>query len=44
MLIKEAIEILEIAKAEVEWNYPINYAEAFDMAILALKEKDKTEI
>ena len=23
---REAIEVLEVAKAEVEWNYPLNYA------------------
>ena len=41
MKIKEAIDILEIVKAEVEWNYPIEYMEALDMAIIALKEKDE---
>ena len=39
MPLEEVIEILEIAKAEVEWNYPLNYQEAFDIAIEVLKEK-----
>lgn len=33
-----AIGILGCAKAEVEWNYPLDYATAFDMAIQALQE------
>lgn len=41
MKIKEAVDILEIIKAEVEWDYPINYIEALDIAIIALKEKDE---
>lgn len=40
MKIKEAIDILKIAKTEIEWNYPIDYTEALNMAIIALKEKD----
>lgn len=36
---KEAIKILEIAKAEVEWNYPLDYAIAIDMAISALEKQ-----
>lgn len=35
---KEAIKILEIAKAEVEWNYPLDYAIAIDTAIEALQK------
>ena len=34
---KEAIEAIKIAIAEVEWNYPINYAAAFEVAIEALE-------
>lgn len=30
---KEVIEMLEIAKAEVEWNYPLDYAIAIGQAI-----------
>ena len=36
---KEAIKILEIAKAEVEWNYPLDYAIAIDTAISALEKQ-----
>lgn len=39
MTIAEAIEIIKIARAEVEWSYPMNYAVAFDMAINALEEQ-----
>lgn len=34
---REAIETIKIAIAEVEWNYPMDYAIAFDMAIEALE-------
>ena len=34
---KEAIDIIKIARAEVEWEYPMNYAVAFDKAIKALE-------
>ena len=34
-----AIEIIKIAIAEVEWNYPMEYAEAFENAIEALKKQ-----
>lgn len=37
---QEAIETIKIAIAEVEWNYPMDYSIAFDMAIDAL-EKEK---
>ena len=36
---QEAIEIIKIAIAEVEWNYPMNYAIAFEMAIEALEKQ-----
>ena len=36
---KEAIKILEAAKAEVEWNYPLDYAIAIDTAIEALEKQ-----
>lgn len=29
----ELINTLEIAKAEVEWNYPLDYAAAIDQAV-----------
>lgn len=34
---KELIDTLEIAKAEVEWNYPLDYAIAIDQAIEYIK-------
>ena len=40
---QEAIEIIRTAVAEVEWEYPMNYAAAFDMAIEALERQDATE-
>lgn len=39
MTLKEAIKILEVAKAEVEWNYPLDYAVAIDTAIEALEKQ-----
>ena len=33
---KEVIDTLKIAKAEVEWNYPLDYAIAIDQAIDAI--------
>lgn len=42
---KEAIKILEVAKTEVEWDYPLDYAIAIDTAIEALeKQIPKTPI
>lgn len=34
---EEAIEILEVARAECEWIAPLEYQEAFDTAIKALQ-------
>lgn len=39
---KEAIEIIKVARAEVEWNYPMEYAVAFDEAIEALEDEKRT--
>lgn len=39
MTIEEAIKTIEIAIAEVEWEYPVEYAIAFEMAISALKKQ-----
>lgn len=39
MTAKEAIQTIEAAKAEVEWNYPLDYAVAFEMAIKALEKQ-----
>ena len=36
---QEAIEIIDIAIAEVEWNYPMNYAVAFEKAKEALEKQ-----
>ena len=36
---EEAIKTIELAKAEVEWNYPMDYAIAFEMAIKVLKKQ-----
>lgn len=38
---EEAIKTIEVAIAEVEWNYPMNYAVAFEMAIKALKKQEQ---
>ena len=34
---QEAIDIIKTAIAQVEWDYPMDYAAAFDMAIKALE-------
>ena len=36
---KEAIKILEAARAKVEWNYPLDYAIAIATAIEALEKQ-----
>ena len=36
---QEVIDIMEIAIAEVEWNYPLDYAIAFEEAIKALEKQ-----
>ena len=40
---EEAIKTLELAKAEVEWNYPLDYVIAIDKGIEALKLIEKLE-
>ena len=35
----EAIETIKIAIADAEWNYPLDYAAAFDVAIEALEKQ-----
>lgn len=37
---EEAIKTIETAIAEVEWEYPMDYAVAFEMAITALREQE----
>ena len=39
MTAEEAIQTIEAAKAEVEWNYPLDYAAAFEVAIKALEKQ-----
>ena len=36
---QEVIDIMKIAIAEVEWNYPLDYAIAFEEAIEALEKQ-----
>ena len=36
---EEVIEIIKAAQAEVEWNYPMDYAAAFGVAIGALEKQ-----
>ena len=38
--ISELINTLKIAKAEVEWNYPLDYQIAFDEAIKIIETMD----
>lgn len=38
---QEAIGIMKIALAEVEWEYPMDYATAFETAIEALEKVEK---
>ena len=39
MTSKEAIETINIAMAEVEWDYPMDYTVAFEMAIDAIEKQ-----
>ena len=41
---KEAIETIKIALAEVEWEYPMDYAAAFEMASEALTEAEQYKL
>ena len=41
MTFKEAIKTIQIAIAEVEWEYPMDYAIAFETAIEALEKQIK---
>ena len=41
MTIEDAIKTIELAIAEVEWVYPIDYAAAFDVAISALSAQQE---
>jgi len=37
---EEAIRIIEVAKAEVEWEAPMDYQIAFDLAMEALRQPE----
>ena len=39
MTAKEAIKTIQVAVAEVEWNYPLDYSIAFETAIEALEKQ-----
>ena len=41
--LKDTIDILEIAMAEIEWEYPMNYAAAIEMAIKYLRRMAEIE-
>lgn len=41
--LENALETIAVAVAEVEWDYPQNYAIAFETAIEVLKEKLERE-
>lgn len=43
MTIETAIKTIEAAIAEVEWEYPMDYAVAFEMAIAALRAQAEAE-
>lgn len=43
MTYEDAIKTLEVAIAEVEWEYPMEYAAALDMAIKALQAQQEAE-
>lgn len=40
---QEAIEVIKLAQAQVEWEYPMDYATAFDMAISALEKQEAND-
>lgn len=40
---KEVIDTLKLAKAEVEWNYPMNYYLAIDQAIKYIQAYEMIE-
>lgn len=40
---QEAIDIIKTAIAQVEWNYPMDYAAALEMAIEALEKQNVPE-
>lgn len=40
---QEAIDIIRVGVGEVEWEYPMDYAAALDMAIEALEKQNAIE-
>ena len=40
---QEAIEAIKLARSQVEWDYPMDYAAAFDKAIEALEQEPTTK-
>lgn len=44
MTVKEAIKTIRVAIAEVEWEYPMEYAIAFETAIEALEKQIPKEL
>ena len=36
---EEALEIIKVATSDVEWNYPLDYAVAFEKAEKAIKKQ-----
>lgn len=40
---EEAIKTIQVAIAEVEWNYPLDYAIAFETAIKALENVNRQQ-
>ncbi len=43
MTAREAIKQIDLAISEIEWEYPIGYAAAFEKAITALEADDERE-
>ena len=43
MTTQEAIDTIRTAIAQEEWDYPLDYAAAFDMAIGALEKMETVE-
>ena len=39
MTLEEAIKTIKLAQAQIEWDCPMDYAVAFDMAIEALEKQ-----
>ena len=37
---QDAIEIIKMAIAQIEWEYPMDYVAAFDMAVEALSQQE----